>query len=1158
MDDDDDLPATGASTEISYYDPPAAHYAAAGSRVSKRSASAASHKAASAPKRRRQSGPISDDEAHDDGATNSSAESDNLASGGVRQQAGGKGSANTQEGSSGSIAHVELVNFMCHKYLSVPLGDKINFIVGHNGSGKSAILTGLAVCLGGRANVTNRAANLKEFLRTGSSVGSVTVTIRNEGPDAYRPDVYGNAIIVERKLRREGAHTYKIKSATKAVVSTKRDELLAILDSMQIHADNPMTILTQDAARSFLANSTPQEKYKFFMTGTGLRQLSSDYSIVGAAISTMYQVLEHKAQIIKDLKTECKKLDATVKDLEQTKDLGAAINELNNQWAWATVVEKEEEVAEKEDLLQKYMSKSEAAQQNEEREAAALVELDAEMDRIKQQISIHKDDNNPIVARREELRTEILAIRGKLKDFNSEKEDMRKEMELHRKNVRELEARIAAETRKLATDSRTTRKQQLTEISEREQQLLAIEGKLRELQKERDANGRLVEEAQNEQADAKRTLSNMNAERASCEEKIRNLRASNTDNLQSYGAGMRKTLDMIEDFEQKGRWRGPKPVGPIGLHVRLLEQHFARTIETVLGGALNSFVVETQEDLLLLQREIFNRTGCRSNIVKFRPRPTDFASGEPDQQYLTVLRALEINKEIVLQQLIVNHSIEKTVLVHTRDDGHRITSPSFPRNVLGVYTQDCFQVGNRGGGLSTQAATVYRGPPRLITDMAASIREEDQRMQQCERAIEQFAPRMQEIEDRLRDLRRHQLKLRQDFSALQRDENIRRQEINRMNDDLMDEEETNILGTLREAVGAEQQSMETIQRQYDALEEQRIDLQETERPLREQMQQLDREQQVALDRHNDLTGQATQATSNRVKAERAVQHWAAQREKYHSRMLSVQELLANLKADLSEHTAKVTEVCPRMEVTMSIDHIQREIRNKKARLAEIERTHGNYEDVHARLVTKKRAYLEAKNEVNHLSAFVNGVRDAHSQRMELWKNFRCYISTRAKLLFTDLMRRRGYRGRLLLNHTKGTLNLRVTINSNEDPNDTAGRSRAGGGNGNEKDPRSLSGGEKSYSTVCLLLSLWESMGSPFRALDEFDVFMDAVNRRMSMSAMIENAREADRPCQYIFITPQTMSNVPGLNGPDVRVHRLLDPERGQQTLSAGGDQDEED
>ena len=37
----------------------------------------------------------------------------------------------------------------------------------------------------------------------------------------------------------------------------------------------------------------------------------------------------------------------------------------------------------------------------------------------------------------------------------------------------------------------------------------------------------------------------------------------------------------------------------------------------------------------------------------------------------------------------------------------------------------------------------------------------------------------------------------------------------------------------------------------------------------------------------------------------------------------------------------------------------------------------------------------------------------------------------------------------------------------------------------DKDPKALSGGEKSFSTICLLLALWESIGCPIRCLGTF-------------------------------------------------------------------------
>ena len=68
---------------------------------------------------------------------------------------------------NGIIESVTCTNFMCHSFLEISLGPLINFIIGHNGSGKSAVLTALTICLGGKAAATNRGGSLKSFIKEG-------------------------------------------------------------------------------------------------------------------------------------------------------------------------------------------------------------------------------------------------------------------------------------------------------------------------------------------------------------------------------------------------------------------------------------------------------------------------------------------------------------------------------------------------------------------------------------------------------------------------------------------------------------------------------------------------------------------------------------------------------------------------------------------------------------------------------------------------------------------------------------------------------------------------------------------------------------------------------------------------------------------------------
>lgn len=65
----------------------------------------------------------------------------------------------------------------------------------------------------------------------------------------------------------------------------------------------------------------------------------------------------------------------------------------------------------------------------------------------------------------------------------------------------------------------------------------------------------------------------------------------------------------------------------------------------------------------------------------------------------------------------------------------------------------------------------------------------------------------------------------------------------------------------------------------------------------------------------------------------------------------------------------------------------------------------------------------------------------------------------------------------------------------------------------------LSGGERSYATACFVMSLWECMESPFRCLDEFDVYMDMLNRRVVMEMLVDMAVNNTHH-QFFFFTPQ--------------------------------------
>ena len=66
---------------------------------------------------------------------------------------------------------------------------------------------------------------------------------------------------------------------------------------------------------------------------------------------------------------------------------------------------------------------------------------------------------------------------------------------------------------------------------------------------------------------------------------------------------------------------------------------------------------------------------------------------------------------------------------------------------------------------------------------------------------------------------------------------------------------------------------------------------------------------------------------------------------------------------------------------------------------------------------------------------------------------------------------------------------------------------------------SLSGGEKSFAQMALICSLWNHIQPPFRCLDEWDVFLDQVNRNKIQEQLYTFGLKHQEK-QFIFLSPQ--------------------------------------
>jgi len=155
----------------------------------------------------------------------------------------------------------------------------------------------------------------------------------------------------------EGTSTYNLKNSEGIVKSRQKEELSAILDHFNIQTENPIVILNQDVARSFLTTKDDSDKYRFFMKATLLEQISNDLTDVREMEGEIKITLDTKKQDLADQKEVVKVLAAKVQEFEVLDQLQDSLVDTKKMIAWGLVKEKEVELEKQEGEFKKAKSK---------------------------------------------------------------------------------------------------------------------------------------------------------------------------------------------------------------------------------------------------------------------------------------------------------------------------------------------------------------------------------------------------------------------------------------------------------------------------------------------------------------------------------------------------------------------------------------------------------------------------------------------------------------------------------------------------------------------------------------------------------------------------------------------------------------------------------
>ena len=1033
---------------------------------------------------------------------------------------------------NGVLRALHLENFMNHKHFHMDFDPHVNFIVGKNGSGKSAIVNALVAGFGHKASTTGRNTNsAKSLIMHGKDYALISMHIANGGEDAWKSDEFGETIVAEHRIERNGAGRYWLKDgADDKGRKSSLDEFKAMCSHLNIQANNPCVLLTQEHAKKFLHHGNEETRYKFFLSAANMDS-RKQHLLETMQNCTLLETRLGRAQDgMADKKEHAEKCQKAYDGALKLKQLNKDLGDFEPLLGWGLVTEKEQEL---EAAEQQAAAAEEESARAEEKNQKAQWDQEAVEKRVQQLENALKTKSDQVQKFGEQGAKAQQRAKTHQKELKKAKKyvaDLGQSLEEMEAEAQAAEQELQANEQALQRNQSAAQKDQMRKYNKLHQEIAADKKAIGEQQEAIEDAKQQYEEAIAEMRKAQSAAKEAEADVKAKDAELAEAKKSNFDRVSQLHPDMPQLLKLID--QHKGEFQ-TKPMGPLGANISVKPEyeHLHAAIECAVNPTfLISFGVFSGKDEVLLRKllaQLPARNGRRplSSIVRCvvieKLQPRFNLSKRPNGAPTALIETIDItakgrDADMWFNFLCDSCNAEHRMVFTDPEEAQKAVWKSKQQNADGFvcagFGKEPRKVIKRGNTTGSEGLASSR--QLLVRDKATAMQSLKALAEAAKADAQSKAQAYQQADARRKELEQAEKAARKTLKQTQANLDKKQDQADQLDgesaaDSVMMELQQNRRQAedgrreaerIRTELARAQEAAEAAEAEFAPI---RQKVQEAGAKYEEMIQQKEKIEEEL----NEARRPLTKGISERRAIEKAQAAAHKKKEDALQKAHSLQQVVEAAIPQVQEaYGERVHDPKKR-----SVEQLKKDQAKLTAKIKAEEAKHGGKNLVRLAEEAKaaKEKYESGLEDIKHVEAMGVKEKAAFEERARFFRKECKAKGKQASGNFNARLSRKAHSGTLNFDHDSETLSLTVGRN---DQDESAAQT---------SDARNLSGGERSFTTLSFELAMWEFCQTPFRCLDEFDVYMDDTYRRQAVDTLMEIC-DSQQDRQFLFVTPQDM------------------------------------